>query len=76
MERFETNLDLISTFIHSASLNAFRTLLDARALPAFPILDASILHWWLGAFRMALHVAIDAVAQNATVLANHTIISF
>lgn len=71
-----TNYKSFSTFIHSASLDAFGSLLDARALPALPVLYVSILHRRFGALRMTLHVAVTAVTKLAFVLTYHTNIHF
>lgn len=65
-----------STFVHSAALDAIGSLLNARALPALPILDARFLQWRFGAFRMALHVAIDALGKVTFVAAHVADIHF
>lgn len=73
---FKKQRSLILTFMNATSLETVRSLLDARALPAFPTLSVCSFHWWLGAFRMTLHIAVTAFAQFTSRVANHTNFKF
>lgn len=64
------------TFVHSASLDALWSLLNAGAFPALPVLEIRSLNRRLGTFRVTLHVTIAALAQDAFVVANHADFGF